>query len=112
YLGSSPDQTGSDTRTWVDGIGYELIANQILAPLVLTNGSLSLKYSGTAGRQYAWELTDSLAAPVQWTMVQTSVADSSGLVSFTNTPASSPTFYRVHDVTPPPGSVTNLTATA
>src|SRR5262249_52803816 len=48
YTGPNPDQTGSDTRTWLDGIGYELIANQIVATLVLSNGNLSLSYSGTA----------------------------------------------------------------
>jgi hypothetical protein len=112
YTGPNPDQNGSDTRTWFDGIGYELIANQIVATQILPNGNLSLGYSGTAGRQYTWEWTDSLEPPVTWTPLQTSTANAFGLVNFTNPPSSSTEFYRVHDVTPPPTAVSNLTATA
>src|ERR1041385_424389 len=55
YFESNKKQTGSDQRTWIDGIGYELITNRIIATLLLTNGDLSLTYSGSAGRQYVWE---------------------------------------------------------
>ncbi|HYG24862.1 MAG TPA: hypothetical protein VEH04_19005 [Verrucomicrobiae bacterium] len=112
FLGPDPNQTGSDTRTWLDGIGYELIANQLLLPLLLPNGDVSVTYSGTSGRSYSWERTDSLEPPVAWIAMQTSTANTLGLVSLTNTPSDSQQFYRIHDVTPPPVTVSNLTATA
>jgi fibronectin type 3 domain-containing protein len=106
------NQPDSNHRTVIDGIGYELIANQIFAPLVLSNGNLTLKYSGTAGRSYVWEWAGSLNPPVTWTTIQQATADSSGMLSLTDTPSGSPNFYRVRDVTPPPAPVINLMATA
>ncbi|MGA2280778.1 MAG: hypothetical protein ABSG80_10805 [Verrucomicrobiota bacterium] len=76
------------------------IAGQIAVPTFLTNGDLSISYTGTPGNNYAAEWTDSLIPPMTWTPLLTNTADSNGLVSFTNTPAGSQTFYRVHDVTP------------
>ena len=102
YQEPDRNQAGQDQRTWIDGIGYQLIKNQILSPLVLSNGNLTMTYSGTAGRKYLWEVTDNLNPPVTWTPLQTSTADSNGVVSFTTTPTGSPDFYRVQDVTPPP----------
>jgi fibronectin type 3 domain-containing protein len=112
YIDPDRSQTNSSQRTWLDGIGYELIANTIFGPLVLTNGDLGMSYYGTAGHQYAWEFADTLNSPVVWTPLQTGTADSAGLMSFTNTPSGSQKFYRVRDVTPPPTQVINLTATA
>ncbi|MGA2801362.1 MAG: hypothetical protein ABSE97_03180 [Verrucomicrobiota bacterium] len=75
------------------------IAGQVAGPTFLTNGDLTISYTGTPGNQYAAEWADSLIPPVTWTPLLTNTADSNGLVSFTNTPAGSQTFYRVHDVT-------------
>src|SRR5262249_29541373 len=87
--------------------------NQILTESMLTNGNFfTITLIGAAGRQYAEEWTGSVDPPVTWIPLQTRTANSSGLVSFTNTPYGSPEFYRVSDVTPPPAAVTNLTATA
>src|SRR5206468_3043054 len=112
YLESDCNQNGSDQRTWIDGIGYELITNKILSASMLGNGTVAITFVGAAGRQYAEEWTASLNPPVTWFPLQIRVANSSGLLSFTNTPYCSPEFYRVRDITPPPATVTNLTATA
>ena len=112
YMESDRNQVGSDQRTWIDGIGYELITNRILSVLMQSNGNVAISFVGSAGRQYAQEWTGDLEPPVTWITLQTRAANSSGLVSFTNTPYGSPEYYRVRDVTPPPGTVTNLTATA
>ena len=97
---------------WLDGIGYELIGNSIFATNIQNTGSVGMSYRGTAGRSYVWEWTGSLNPPVTWTTLQQATADSSGMLSLTDTPSGSPTFYRVRDVTPPPAPVINLTATA
>src|SRR6185436_16030297 len=68
-------------------------------PTVLPNGDLKISYGGFAAHQYALERAESLIAPAVWTAVITNTADSSGLVSFTNTPSGSHLFYRVHDAT-------------
>jgi fibronectin type 3 domain-containing protein len=112
YLEPDRNQTGSDTRTWIDGIGYELITNKILSVLMLSNGNVAISYVGAAARQYAQEWTGDLEPPVTWIPLQTRAANSTGLVNFTNTPYGSPEYYRVRDVTPPPATVTNLVATA
>jgi fibronectin type 3 domain-containing protein len=112
YMEPDRGQTGSDLRTWIDGIGYELITNKILSVKMPGNGSVIISYKGSAGRQYAEEWTGSLNPPVTWIPLQTSTADSSGMVSFTNTPYGSPEFYRIYDVTPPPALPVNVKATA
>src|SRR5215510_9187434 len=112
YMDPDRNQTGSDTRTWIDGIGYELITNKILSVLMLNNGNVNITFIGAAGRQYAEEWTGDLEPPVTWIPLQTRAANSAGLVNFTNTPYGSPEYYRVRDVTPPPATVTNLIATA
>jgi fibronectin type 3 domain-containing protein len=111
---TEPDrgQQGQNQRTWLDGIGYQLITNQILMPLTLSNDNLTITFSGTAGRLYLIEWTASLNSPVTWTPLQSSTAGSNGLVTFTTTPAGTPDFYRIHDVTPPPSPVTTLTTSA
>ncbi len=52
YMEPDRGQQGQNQRTWLDGIGYQLITNQIVMPLTLSNGNLTINYSGTAGRQY------------------------------------------------------------
>jgi fibronectin type 3 domain-containing protein len=112
YLESDRTQTGSDLRTWLDGIAYELVTNKILSAQFLSNGDLAITYVGSANRQYAEEWTGSLNPPVTWIPLQTKTANSSGLVIFTNTPYGAPEFYRIHDETPPPAQVSSLVATA
>jgi fibronectin type 3 domain-containing protein len=112
YMEPDRLQSGSDLRTWIDGIGYELITNKILSVSMAGSGNVIINFIGAAGRQYAEEWTGSLDPPVTWIPLQTGTANSSGLVSFTNTPYGSPEFYRIHDVTPPPAPPANLKATA
>src|SRR5579862_7258347 len=112
YLEGDRNEQGQDQRTWIDGIGYQLISNCIISPVILTNANLPIIYTGTAGRQYLIESTTSLTPPVTWTPLQSGTANSNGLVTFTATPPDASDFYRIHDVTPPPPAVSNLTTTA
>jgi len=76
---------------------------QVSVPTFLNNGDLSISYTGIPGYNYVAEWADSLVPPVVWTPLLTNMADPSGLVSFTNTPAGSQRFYRIRSepFTPP-----------
>ena len=111
YLEGDRQMQGQNQRTWIDGIGYQLISNQIVMPLVLSNGNLIINYSGSPGRQYLVQWTASLSSPVTWTPLVSSTAGSNGLASFTTTPSGTPDFYRIQDVTAPPTPPTGLIPT-
>jgi fibronectin type 3 domain-containing protein len=112
YQEGDRQMQGQNQRTWIDGIGYQLITNNIFAPSVQNNTNLTSTYTGTAGHQYMMLWTSSLNPPVIWTPLETYTANSSGLVSFSITLSGSQSFYEFRDVTPPPSPVTNLVATA
>jgi len=112
YLEPDRNQSDSNHRTYIDGIGYELIGNSIVATNMQNTGRVGMSYRGTAGRLYVWEWAASLNPPATWIPLQTNTVDSSGVLCLTDTPSGSSAFYRVRDVTPPPDPVINLTATA
>jgi len=87
-----------------------LAPGYVSAPIFMTNGDLRIVFSGTPFATYVAERADSLNPPVTWIPLWTNVADSYGLVKFTNTPPGPQEFYRINTPAPPP--VSNLSATA
>jgi autotransporter-associated beta strand protein len=57
--------------------------NQLSAPVDNGDGTISLKYLGIPGYNYAVEATTSLAQPITWTPVVTNTASSNGQLNFT-----------------------------
>ena len=78
------------------------VQSRLAVATLLTNGDLQISYTGFAAHPYALEWAGSLSPPATWTPMLTNTADSSGLVSFTDTRSGSHRFYRVHDVIPMP----------
>jgi len=76
------------------------IVGQVSVATLLTNGDLRISHTGIPGYSYVIEWTDSLTSPVAWTPLLANTSDGNGLVTFTDTPAASPTFYRIR-----PGSL-------
>jgi len=66
---------------------------QVSVPKILSNGDLTISYTGTLGNQYVAEWASNLIPPVTWIPLRTNTPN--GPVSLTNTPASSQGFYRV-----------------
>jgi fibronectin type 3 domain-containing protein len=112
YLEGDRNQQGQNNRTWIDGIGYQLVTDRIFISSVPTNNSLAATYSGSAGRKYMLLWATSLSPPITWTTLDTYTANSSGVVNFTISLNGSQGYYEFKDVTPPPSPVTNLVATA
>jgi hypothetical protein len=53
---------------------------------ILTNGSVQLNFSGTAGGVYLIEAATDLTPPIVWTTLSTNTADTNGVFSFTDVP--------------------------
>jgi hypothetical protein len=85
--------TSSVANLYILPPGYDLITNA-----VLNAKQMYISYVGLAGKNYALDLTHSLA-PANWIPQVTNTAGMNGWLSFTNTPSpSTNNFWRVRSV--------------
>lgn len=63
--------------------------------VALDRASSTISGTTLPGVTYVVQSTADLTAPIQWTPVLTNVTDNSGVLSYTNTPSSTPQFLRI-----------------
>ncbi len=92
-FGGTASQTVSVT---INATGQSF--NQLSAPVNNGDGTMTIKYLGIPGYNYALETTASLAPPVTWSPVNTNAAAANGQLNFTFPTGAGQGFFRTRSV--------------